>query len=354
MTYLAGKIVLAVTAGAPNNGAGSGTTAPVKKATVRGRTYPYVSAQAFRRWLRETMVVRGTVPSPTARVGKQEGKAQKATTDADPAQYADDDLFGYMKATAKSDNEATTLRDSPFMVGTFLSVEPVRMTEDFGVMSRGISTPVLHAHEFYTADLAAPFLLDLPRIGTFTLPDKSGAGRANYLDVASAQRAADAIEAGAAPEQFRGQQALRLPLEQRRERAAILLEAMADLAGGAKKALHYGDRTPALIAVVPMAGGVNPLGFVIDGAEDGSGLQVRSGALREELRAWQGEWEPPVRFGWRPGFRDQLRKEFEAGMGDAIAEGQVTVDHPRTMLRALAEEIRDGQRDAWFDDPKRP
>jgi CRISPR-associated protein Cst2 len=353
MTYLAGKIVLAVTAGAPNNGAGSGTTAPVKKATVRGRTYPYVSAQAFRRWLRETMVVRGSVPSPTARVGKQEGKAQKATTDADPAQYADDDLFGYMKATAKSDNEATTLRDSPFMVGTFLSVEPVRMTEDFGVMSRGIPMPVLHAHEFYTADLAAPFLLDLPRIGTFTLPDKSGAGRANYLDMASAQKAADAIAAGAAPEQFRGQQALRLPLEQRRERAAILLEAMSDLAGGAKKALHYGDRTPALVALVPMAGGVNPLGFVIDGAEDGSGLQVRSGALREELRAWQGEWEAPVRFGWRPGFREELRKEFEAGLGDFIGQGQVTVDHPRTMLRALAAEIRDGRRDAWFDDPKR-
>jgi len=354
MTYLAGKIVLAVTAGAPNNGAGSGTTAPVKKATVRGRTYPYVSAQAFRRWLRETMVAGGSVPSPTARVGKAEGKAQKATTGADPARYADDDLFGYMKATAKSDNEATTLRDSPFMVGTFLSVEPVRTTEDFGVMSRGIATPVLHAHEFYTADLTAPFLLDLPRIGTFTLPDKTGAGRPNYLDVASAQKAADAIAGGAAPQQFRGQQALRLPLEQRRERAAILLEAIADLAGGAKKALHYGDRTPALIAVVPMAGGVNPLGFVIDGAEDGSGLQVRSGALREELGAWQGEWEAPVRFGWRPGFREQLRKEFETGAGDLIDQGSVTVDHPRTMLRDLAAGIRDGGHDAWFDDPKRP
>jgi CRISPR-associated protein Cst2 len=353
MSYLAGKIVLAVTAGAPNNGAGSGTTAPVKKAMVRGRAYPYVSAQAFRRWLRETMVVQGAVPSPTTRVGKAEGKAQKATTDADPARYPDDDLFGYMKATAKADNEATTLRDSPFMVGTFLAVEPVRLTEDFGVMSRGISHPVLHAHEFYTADLAAPFLLDLPRIGTFTLPDKSGAGKPNYLDKESAQKAADAVAAGAAPAAFRGQLALRLSLEQRRERAAILLEALGDLAGGAKKALHYGDRTPALIAMVPMAGGVNPLGFVIDGAEDGSGLEVRAGALRSELEAWQGEWEAPVRFGWRPGFRNQLREQFEADLGDLADQGQVTIDHPRTALRALAEEIKSGARDTWFDDPKR-
>lgn len=354
MTYLAGKIVLAVTAGAPNNGAGNNSiVAPVKKATIRNEVYPYVSAQAFRRWLRETMVAAGSVPSPATRVGKDQGKAQKATTQADPARYIDDDLFGYMKAAEKADNKGTTLRDSPLMVGTFLSVEPVRVTLDFGVMSRGVSTPVRHDHEFYSADLASPFLLDLPRIGTFTLPDKGGAGKPNYLDLESAQKAADAIAAGAAKQDFRGQPALRLPLAQRRERAATLLEAMADLTGGAKKALHYGDRTPALVAMVPMAGGVNPLGFVVDGAEDGSGLEVRSGALREELRAWQGEWEAPVRFGWRPGFRDQLRKKFEADLGDLIDQGQVTIEHPRTALRALAAEIRDGRHDAWFDDPER-
>jgi len=347
MTYLAGKIVLAVTAGAPNNGLTAGNVGQVKQASVRGRAYPYVSAQAFRRWLRETMVTAGTVPSPVTRVGKAEGKAQKATTEANPAVYPDDDLFGFMKATAKAENEATTLRDSPFMVGTFLSVEPVRVTSDWGVMSRGISTPVIHEHQFYTADLAAPFLLDLPRIGTFTIPGKSGGGKPNYLDEDSARQTAETVR-------FRGQTALRLPLEERRERAAILLEGLGDLAGGAKKALHYGDRTPALIAMVPMAGGVNPLGFVIDGAEDGSGLQVRGPALRTELEAWQGEWEAPVRFGWRPGFRAQLRKEFEADLGDLIDQGQVTVGHPRTALRALAGEIRSGARDAWFDDPERP
>jgi CRISPR-associated protein Cst2 len=355
MSYLAGKIVLAVTAGAPNNGASSNTTAtPVKKATVRRLTYPYVSAQAFRRWLRETMAAQGSEPSPAIRVGKAQGKAQKATTEGNPALYADDDLFGYMKATAKADNEATTLRDSPFMVGTFLSVEPVRVTDDYGVMSRGISEPVLHSHEFYTADLAAPFLLDLPRIGTFTLPDKNGAGKPNYLSEKSFHETADAIAAGASPVTFRGQAAFRLPAEERRDRVALLLEALADLAGGAKKALHYGDRTPALIAVMPMAGGVNPLGFVIDGAEDGTGLQVRPDVLRAELDAWHGEWEAPVRIGWRPGFRDQARKEFEAGLGTLTDEGQVTIAHPRTMLRTLAAEIRDGTHDGWLDDPARP
>jgi len=353
MSYLAGKIVLAVTAGAPNNGKGEATTGRAKKAVVRGQPYPYVSAQAFRRWLRDTVTTLGTEASPTERVGKAQGKAQKATTAANPARYADDDLFGYMKATAKADNEATTLRDSPFMVGTFLSVEPARLAEDFGVMSRGISEPVLHAHEFYTADLAAPFLLDLPRVGTFTLPGsgRQAGGKPNYLDEKSALDMAGAAAAGACVVPFRGQSAVQLPLPVRRHRVALLLEALAELAGGAKKALHYGDRTPALVVVVPMAGGVNPLGFVIDGAEDGSGLEVRAGVLREELVAWQGQWEPPVRLGWRPGFHDLARKQFEVDLADLGDQGVVSVQHPRVMLRGLAEEIRSGSHDTWFADP---
>lgn len=360
MAYLAGKIVLSIVAGAPNNGKGQQPTeTPVKKATIRGRIYPYVSAQAFRRWWRDSITALGAEPSPVVRVGKAQGKAQKATTQGDPIRYVDDDLFGYMKASpkgkGKADGEAgTTVRDSPLMVGTFLSVEPARPTPDFGVMARGVDDPVLHSHEFYTADLAAPFLLDVPRVGTFTLPSSNGSGRANYLSEQEALSMAAAVQAGATACTFRGQPALRLPLEMRRERVAVLLDALAELTGGAKKALHYGDRVPALIALVPMAGGVNPLGFVIDGAEEEPyGLQVRARALRDELAAWHGEWEAPVRLGWRPGFRDRLRREFETDAADLLASGQVTIEHPRSMLRNLAQEIRDGKHDTWLDDPVR-
>ncbi|SNQ48631.1 CRISPR-associated protein [Frankia canadensis] len=353
MTYLAGKLVLAIEAGAPNNGRGESTTAPVKKTRIRGREYPYVSAQAFRRWLRDTMTANGSVPSPTERVGKETQKAQKATTAADPIRYADDDLFGFLKATAKAEDASTTVRDTAFMVGTFLAVEPARATQDFGVMSRGIPMPVLHTHEFYTADLAAPFLLDIPRVGTFTLPDARGAGRANYLTEKAALEFAAAAQVGATTTTFRGHGAVRLPLPERRERVAILLDALAELAGGAKKALHYGDRLPALFALVPMAGGVNPLGFVIDGAEDGTGLQVRGDVLRRELDAWDGEWEAPVLVGWRPGFRETLRKQFEDDIAEEIRAGRVVIGHPRTVLLDLAGRIRSGEHDDWFDDRSR-
>ncbi|MFH9108247.1 type I-B CRISPR-associated protein Cas7/Cst2/DevR [Streptomyces albus] len=351
--YLAGKMVLAVEAGAPNNGRGEETTARVKFARIRGQVYPYISAQAARRWVRDGMVELGSLPSPVTRVGKAQGKAQKANTAADPVRYADDDLFGYMRAGAKKDDAATTLRDSPFMLGTLMSVEPAQPTQDFGVMSRGVEEPVLHGHEFYTADLAAPFLLDLPRIGTFTLPGAVGAGgRPNYLTEEQALQAAEAVAAGAAATQFRDQAAVRLPLEERRRRAALLLEALAQLSGGAKKALHYGDRVPALVMLVPFKGGINPLAHCVDGVE-GRGLRVRGEVLRAELDAWAGEWEAPVRVGWRPGFRDDLLEEFRRACASELADGRMVIDHPRTVLRALAAELRDGKLDGWFDDPQR-
>jgi CRISPR-associated protein Cst2 len=353
MAYLAGKMVLAVEAGAPNNGKGEETKAKIKHARIRGKTYPYISAQAARRWARDGMVELGALPSPVERSSKAQGKAQKANTAADPVRYADDDLFGYMKAGAKKDDATTTLRDSPFMLGTLMSVEPVHPTEDFGVMSRGVPEPVLHGHEFYTADLAAPFLLDLPRIGTFTLPTNTGVGRPNYLSQEQAMQVADAAQAGAVPAKLRDQAAIRLPIEERRRRAALLLESLAHLSGGAKQALHYGDRVPSLIMLVPFKGGINPLANCIDGGPGSTGLRVRGKVLLDELKAWEGEWEAPVRVGWRPGFRDELLADFRKDCARELDEGKIVIEHPRTMLRGLASEIRDGKLDGWFDDPER-
>ncbi|MFC8719173.1 type I-B CRISPR-associated protein Cas7/Cst2/DevR [Kitasatospora sp. NPDC057198] len=353
MAYLAGTMVLAVRAGAPNNGRGEDTTARVKFAQMRDGRHPYVSAQAARRWIRETMVELGTVPSPVTRVGKAQNKAQKANTAADPIQFVDDDLFGYMKAGAKKDDSATTLRDSPFMLGTLLSAEPVRITSDFGVMSRGVPEPVLHGHEFYSADLVAPFLLDVPRIGTFTMPSADGAGRPNYLTQEQALQFADALAVGATTAEFRGQAAVRLPIEERRRRASLLPGAIANLSGGAKQALHYGDRVPALMVMAPFAGGVNPFGHLIDSDPD-TGVRIRGDVLRQELAAWAGEWTPPVRVGWRPGFQDQAREDFEKECEQEIAEGTVVVDHPRTILLQLAADLNEGRLDGWFDDPARP
>ncbi|MDL2222353.1 type I-B CRISPR-associated protein Cas7/Cst2/DevR, partial [Parabacteroides sp. OttesenSCG-928-N08] len=64
-----------------------------KKIYKDGRSYTYVSGQAFRYWWRDTLKNNlGWTLSPVTRDNKI------AFTEADPFTYPDDDVFGYMKA----------------------------------------------------------------------------------------------------------------------------------------------------------------------------------------------------------------------------------------------------------------
>lgn len=346
MTYLVGKVALGVVAGAPNNGMGEGNLATVKSMRVGRDLYPYVSAQAFRRWLRDSL----PPAEPRSEVSRSgTGQRQQAHTQGRPDLYLDDDLFGYMVAV-KKDKEApsgTCQRDTVLATGTLVAVAPRRPEEDFGTMSRGFAAgenPVLHSHQFYSAELAADVLLDLPRVGTFEV-DGSG------LKVALTQSAASqAQQAGAQPLTFRQNASLRLPAAERRRRVALLLRTLGEVRGGAKQSLHYGDRAPALVLLAPMKGGVNPFTRVL-GAKEGQTV-FRSDVLREELQAWSDELDGPLLLGWSPGFLGDQRDRVAAELADLIEEGQLRLGHPRQLLTQLAEDIEQGRHDSWFDDPE--
>lgn len=340
MTYLAGKLVLEIREGAPNNGESDSNIGRVKQMRINRLVYPYISPQSYRRWLRDTLTD-GTPASPVVRSGS--GAKQQAYTAGEPHHYLDDDLFGYMRAI----KNAETQRDSVLSIGTLRAISPQRPVEDFGTMSRGFGAnenPVLHQHEFYTADVSADWLIDVGHIGVFTL---GGAGHRTNL---TPQQAKEAKEGGAGALSFRGIEAVALPVEVRRDRLAALLEAMAATRGGAKQALHYGDRAPALLIAAPMRGGVNPFGRVI-GSDDGRTV-FRPEVLLAELSAWEDELAGPVQVGWAPGYLDDERGRAQSALATQIAEGSVVIDHPRTMLRTLAEKIRTGAHDEWFATPE--
>ncbi|GLX95038.1 type I-B CRISPR-associated protein Cas7/Cst2/DevR [Herbidospora sp. NBRC 101105] len=339
MSYLVGKIVLDIVAGAPNNGEGEDNIGKAKQLRVGRDVYPYVSAQAVRRWLRDSLP-REEPRSGVTRSGS--GKKQQAHTEGRPDRYLDDDLFGYMVAVSKQNYQ----RDTVLATGTLVSLTPQRPTEDFGTMSRDFPAgehPVIHQHELYSAVLGADILLDVPRVGVF---ETDGSGLRVALSPAAAQ---EATAEGSTRTVLRGTEALRLPQEERRRRVAVLLETLAKLRGGAKQSLHYGDRTPALVLLAPMKGGVNPFTRVV-GARDGKPF-FDSEVLREEIGAWDDELDGPIRIGWAPGFLGDQREKTERELKDLIEVGTVTIAHPRTMLTALAKEIRDGDHDSWFEDP---
>jgi CRISPR-associated protein Cst2 len=339
VTYLTGKVALDITAGAPNNGRGDNNVGEVKKLRIGRDIHPYVSAQAFRRWVRDSLPA-GEARSPVVREGQ--GKKQQAYTKGRPDLYLDDDLFGYMVAI-KNENFQ---RDTVLATGTLISVAPRPPKQDFGTMSRDFPVgehPVIHEHELYSAELGGDILLDLPRVGTF---EQDGGGLRRAL---AGGAAAEAINDGAAEIVFRDVKSIRLPLPERRRRVAVLLRTLAEVRGGAKRALHYGDRSPAFILLAPLKGGNNPFTRVL-GVQDNR-VFFNERVFAEELGAWSGELDGPVVIGWAPGFLGDQREHAQMMLADEISTGRVVLGHPRTVLRSLADDIESGSHDGWFEDP---
>ena len=106
MSQLTGILVVDAPASALNN-AGADTEARTDNAVAvkfirapSGQRFPYVSAQAVRFWLRTQLARQdGRTSSPVFR------ETKVAYTDAEPTKYAEDDLFGYMRAASKSTDE---------------------------------------------------------------------------------------------------------------------------------------------------------------------------------------------------------------------------------------------------------
>ncbi|ROQ65318.1 CRISPR-associated Cst2 family autoregulator [Streptomyces sp. CEV 2-1] len=348
MTYLVGQSVLQIKAGAPNNGRGEDNRGMVKQFTAGREVFPYVSAQAIRRWLRDSMPSAEPL-SPVMRSG--EGKKQQAYTKGRPDQFLDDDLFGYMIAVkaddkgAKKGESKTFMRDTVLATGTLVAVVPNRPVMDFGTMSRDFepgTNPVIHEHEMYTADLAGDLLLDLPRVGTFETGGKT------IKAALPPSVAAELLEGDAEETVLRGVQCVRLTIGERRRRVAVLLRTMAEVRGGAKQSAHYGDRTPGLIILAPVKGGVNPFTRIV--RERDRKTHFDAGILREELEAWADEMDGPVRIGWAPGFLGDQRERARTDLKDLIEAGTVILGHPRTVLADLAKEFADGGHDDWFND----
>lgn len=338
MTFLTGKVALDVSAGAPNNGRGEDNVGVVKTLRIGRDIHPYVSAQAFRRWLRDSLPS-GESRSPVTALGK--GNKQQAYTAGRPDLHLDDDLFGYMVALKTEFMQ----RDTVLATGTLVSVAPRKPDRDFGTMSRDFpddAHPVIHEHEMYSAELAGDILLDLPRAGTF---EQEGGGHRQAL---RADAAAEALAAGATEVIFRSVKSLQLPLAERRRRIAVLLRTLAEVRGGAKRALNYGDRSPAFILLAPLKGGNNPFTRVLGVRDHRAFFDAET--FCEELDAWASELDGPVLIGWAPGFLGDQREQARRTLAAEISGGRVVIGHPRTILRELADGVEAGRHDTWFED----
>ncbi len=375
MSHVTGIFLIDAPASALNN-AGADSEARTQNAVAvkfirapEGR-YPYVSAQAVRYWLRNTLArTAGWKPSPVFR------ETKVAYTDAEPTLYAEDDLFGYMRAASKSKDEkkaakreeiagkstpvdpdiGEVTRVSPLRVGTLVSVAPVRLVSDFGTMSRHDGDPVPHEHQFYRAHLAAPIGLDLTCAGTFFSTKRVGFKNLDQHRIENAQKE------GAESVTVRGQPAYRLPLAERQRRVSLLVRTLGRMEGGAKQTLHLTDTAPAVLFLAVCKSGNQPF-MRLFGRGPLDQTVFRREVLDEALHAFRDDLVSDLYVGWAKGFLDDERAKFletleptAAGAGGdelapagLLAGRRVFVGHPRDVADRFALDLAAPENAEWF------
>lgn len=363
MSFVTGLILIDAPASALNN-RGEPVTAKqyenevaVKAIFSGGKVYPYVSAQAFRYWLRATLKEIGSdwKMSPVYRDGKI------AYTAADPLTWWDDDLFGYMRAPGSGSKKArqedpeyskltpldsgdqAITRLSPFRVSTLVSIAPANIVKDWESMTRLEGDPIPYVSQFYRATLRGLFSLDLSACGTFSYIDKTGF------------RNLDEVRKKLAEEQglihSKEEKSYRLPREERLRRITTLFEGFAQLEGGAKQTLHYTDVSPVLTMLAVTKGGNHIFGHVIGTKNDLPVLKID--ALQEALTVFAAEILSPVYIGWVKGYLDEEREKLHQALGEggslAAWKDKIKLSHPREAFKALIEEMKQPENVAWLD-----
>ncbi len=274
-------------------------TIAVKSIRKGKDTYPYISAQALRYWWRDTLEKQcNWEMSPISR------EAKIAFTQANPFEYPDDDVFGYMRAQGKSDG-GTVTRLSPLKNSPLIAIVPNQMTNDFGVMSRQKEgDPVPYEHQFYSTVMQGIFSLDLGSVGIFLQSYKTGQHHLNEKLIAKHK---PSIEKSGA---MQTETDYRLPQTERAKRAIEAVSVLPFINGGAKSALHLTDVTPKLLVLAILNSG-NHI-FMNLAKNDNGQPKFNSHALEQVLRDYADYLATDIYIARRVGFMDEMEEELSA------------------------------------------
>lgn len=361
MAFVTGLMLIDAPASALNNLGGiqgrvNENAVGVKVIRTREGAFPYVSAQAFRYWLRTTLE-KANIGWKAAPIYREE---KVAYTDANPVRWWDDDLFGYMRApskktSAREKREAdgsraeetpttdTVTRVSPFRVSTLVSIAPVTIVEDWESMSRHEGDAVPYSNQFYRATLKGLFSLDLHACGTFCYCNKTGFRNLDEVRTGEAK--------GVCPIHLEPEKAYRLPNDERVKRIAALFHGFAIIDGGAKQALHYTDVAPAVVVMAVTKGGNHAFGHVV-GANSRGLPEIKIEALKEALAVFKDEILSDVYVGWVRGYMDEERaklEEFTEKFNKTAEGSRIRISHPRLAFRALVDAFNKTENATWLE-----
>jgi CRISPR-associated protein Cst2 len=295
------------------NTQGMENTSAVKKVTKNGRVHAVVAGQAWRYWWRESLGLNGWSLSPITRDKKV------AYTEANPLEYADDDIFGYMRASKdelkdedgsivkdKKGNpkkiDVTVTRVSPLKNSILTSVTSIdkKALNEFSTMARQDGDAVPYEKQSYSTVLKGMFSLDLDQVGTFTKVNRSGFK--NVTDITYDK----VLENGSEVTDLINPNIKRARLENktRRDRAKDTLSALKTISGGAKRTTNYVSVKPDFIILAVLKGGNNIFDNIA--VEENGRATLSIEALKEAIEDNKEYLRSDVYIGKMSGFMDDV------------------------------------------------
>jgi CRISPR-associated protein Cst2 len=324
-----GFIILDVDVAALNN-AGKSTSSQfdnavaTKKIRKGNENYVYVSGQAWRYWWRNTLEKSFDWNlSPITR------DKSIAFTAANPIQYPDDDVFGYMKAAKEEVTDAkgkkkmenvTVTRVSPLKNSAIISVAATSVVSHWSSMARHEGDSVPYAKEEYSAVMKGMFSLDLEQVGTFANYNKTGfKNLTDKLQESALENGASEIadpyikDSNGEPHKL-----VRLDKVTRIKRITATLQALKVISGGAMQTNNLADVTPKFIVLGTMSSGNHPFShiFTASGAYKQTPTFNLDG-LKEVIEDYSSQFEGTVYIGVRSGF---MAKEDYAALEKYVNE----------------------------------
>jgi len=273
------------------------------KSIKKGKSiYSFISGQAWRYWWRESCAINEFWDlSPITKEG------DNYVTEANPIDFKDDDVFGYMRAP-KGQNTFT--RKSPLKNSILVSVSPVRLVDDFSVLNRQQNTildanPMPYSTESYSAIMKGMFSIDLDQIGTFTSMNRSGYQnisvdiRNKLIEEKKVDEINDLIDTNV--------KRVRLKKEERIGRVSEVIKALKTISGGAKLTTNYNSVKPDFIILAIIKGGNNPFDNIAINEKGESKLSIE--AIQEAIRDNKDYLKSDIYIGKASGFMN----EFDMG-----------------------------------------
>lgn len=359
ISHIAGTFLVSAH-GAFLNGAGIDTSGENRNTVIPkqfsdGKYHvPYVSAQAWRRWLRDTLIEEtGWQKSTLGSIKKSEkGTTSKIAGALDPINYPEDDLFGYMRSeegqgkTKKADSNEDSddesdetqertkvqalIRASPFMSSILVSLRKFGWKgKDEGYVHLIEGTPVPYSTIFYNTNLQAIFGLDMTRMGVFRNVGDRIELREDLIK--------PGIEDGMLKEL--GKNIYELSDDSTAKiRAGELLHSLSVLRGGAKQAAFATDVSPKVIILAGLDCGNLIFNNIFEdnpNQETSEGPSIKVETLKEIASDYEDRLVTPIYIGIRNGYLSPKNEESIRAL--AKGDSMFIIDTPINVTKKFVE-----------------